>query len=472
MTIDEIPITIAQLHDDLKDRKYSTVNLVDTYLERIQSFDKEINSFITVTDDYAYAQAKARDRLISDNPKAFEEFPLLGVVFSIKDLYLTKGIRTTAGSKVLENYTAQYSATVIERLENAGAVIIGKANCDAWAHGASGENSDFGPTKNPWNKSYVPGGSSSGSAVSVASRFAFASMGTDTGGSIRQPASFTNLVGLKPTYGAVPRYGVVAMASSLDTMGHFTATVEDSENIFNITQGPDGKDATAKKADSTRQGIKEKYTIGIPKEYFIEGVDKDVINLIEQARGELEKLGIDIKEISLPHTKYAISTYYIIMSAEVSSNLARYTGVRYGNTRDSFGQEAKRRVMLGSYVLSSGYYDAYYLRAMKVRTRIREDFSRAFQKVDAIFAPVSPTPPFRIGEKVTDPLQMYLADIFTAAANLAGIPSIAIPAGFIESGLPVGFQLMGSPFSESVLFELGKKYQSVTEWHKRFPELT
>lgn len=470
MTIDKLPLTIADLHKDLKEQKYSAVDLVDTYLSRIDAYDKALNSLLTVTDDLAYAKAKDIDKLIVDNPNAFEEFPLLGVVFSIKDLYLTKGIRTTAASKVLENYVPQYSATAVERLEKAGVIIIGKANCDAWAHGASGENSDFGPTKNPWNIEYVPGGSSSGSAVSVASQFALASLGTDTGGSIRQPASFTNTVGLKPTYGAVPRYGVVAMASSLDTMGHFTRTVEDSERIFGVTGGQDNKDATVKEPVTTTFN-NESITIGIPKEYFIEGVDKEVLNVVNKAKVDLEKLGYKTKEISLPHTKYAISVYYIIMSAEVSSNLARYTGVRYGNSRDKFGQEAKRRIMLGSYVLSSGYYDAYYLRAMKVRTKLREDFENAFKEVDAILAPVSPTPPFKLGEKVTDPLQMYLADVFTAAVNLTGIPSLAIPGGFTKEGLPVGFQLMGPHFSESTLFYMGKKYQEITDWHLQVPEL-
>lgn len=470
MTVD-LPLTISENHKNLKDGVYSTVDLVKTYLDRINEFDKEINSFITVTDNYALKQAEDIDRVISKNSDAFEEYPLLGAVFSIKDLYLTKGIRTTAGSNVLENYIAQYSSTVIKKLEKAGAVIIGKVNCDAWAHGASGENSDFGPTKNPWSKDYVPGGSSSGSAASVSANFALASMGTDTGGSIRQPASFTNLVGMKPTYGAVSRYGVVAMASSLDTMGHFSRTAEDSQIIFNVTRGQDGKDATVKEATNDKDNVKDKYVVGIPKEYFVDGVDKEVIHLIEQARKELEKLGIETKEISLPHTKYAISVYYIIMSAEVSSNLARYTGVRYGKNRDSFGQEAKRRIMLGSYVLSSGYYDAYYLRAMKVRTKISQNFDDAFKEVDAIFAPVSPTPPFKMGEKATDPLQMYLADIFTAAVNLSGIPSIAIPAGFTDNGLPVGFQLMGPKFSENRLFDIAKKYQSVTDWHRKVPTL-
>ena len=438
-------------------------------MNRINAHDKDLNVFITISDEYAYKQARQADEIIANNPNAFSEFPLLGVVMGLKDMYLTKGIRTTAGSKVLENYKPQYSATTVERFEKAGAIIIGKLNQDAWAHGASGENSDFGPTKNPWNNDYVPGGSSSGSAVTVAANFSLAAMGTDTGGSIRQPASFNNVVGLKPTYGSVPRYGVIAMASSLDCMGHFTHTVEDSVRIFNVTRGQDAKDATVKFAGEFADT--KKYTIGIPKEYFVEGTNLEVISIIKQAQEVLEKQGITVKEISLPHTRHAVAVYYIIMSAEVSSNLARYTGVRFGKTRDHFGDEAKRRIMLGSYVLSSGYYDAYYLQAMKVSTKLRQDFENAFNEVDAILAPVSPTPPFKIGEKVNDPLQMYLADILTVAANLAGVPGISVPAGFTDTGLPVGFQLLGNHFSENTLFEIGKLYQQQTSWHEKQPDL-
>lgn len=474
MTINKLPLTISELHAGLKNKTFSVVDLVDSYLERINKYDKNLNAVLTVTEEYSYKQAKQAEEIITNNPNAFEEFPLLGVVVGLKDMYLTKGIRTTAASKLLESYIPQYSSTAVERLEKAGAIVIGKLNQDAWAHGASGENSDFGSTKNPWNTDYVPGGSSSGSAVAVSAQFSLASMGTDTGGSIRQPASFNNVVGLKPTYGSVPRYGVIAMASSLDSMGHFTHTVEDSETIFNVTKGPSETDATSQKV-SLEKAAKNEFTIGIPKEYFVEGTDPEVVSLMKQAIDTLEKQGIKFKEISLPHTKYAVSVYYIIMSAEVSSNLGRYDGVRFGNKRDSFGDEAKRRIMLGSYVLSSGYYDAYYLKAMKVRTKLREDFDKVFSAesngVDAIFAPVSPTPAFKLGEKVSDPLQMYLADIFTVAASLAGIPSISIPAGFTKDNLPVGFQLMGNHFSEKTLFEIGKIYQKSTDWHTKLPEI-
>lgn len=465
-----LPQDINTLHKEIKAHKYTCVDLVDRYLARINNFDKKINSFNTVSDDYAYKKAKKLDQSFSEKgSEVFKEYPLFGVVISLKDIYLTKGIRTTASSNVLKDYIPPYSATIVERLEKAGAIIIGKTNHDAWAHGASGENSDFGPTKNPWNLEYVPGGSSSGSAASVSADFALASMGTDTGGSIRQPASFTNLVGYKPTYGAIPRYGVIAMASSFDTMGHFTHTVEDCEKIFNVTHGPDGHDANAIESEYAK--TKSKYKIGIPKEYFEEGLDPQVKKIVENAIQVYKKEGIEIVDISLPNTKYAIPVYYIIQTAEVSSNLGRFDGVRYGYDRSHFGDEAKRRIMLGSYVLSAGYYDAYYVKAMKVRSLLVNEFSNAFDKVDAILAPVSPTPPFKIGEKSADPLSMYLADLLTASANIAGIPAMSIPAGFTKSNLPVGLQLMGKRWNEPILFDLGKLYQSKTDWHTKLPPL-
>jgi len=461
----KLPLTINQLQTELKAKKYSAVEIVDTYLSAIRKHDTTLNAFITITDEYAYKQAKNIDETIQNNPNAFDEFPLLGVVISVKDLYLTKGIRTTAASKVLEDYVPQYSATVVERLEKAGCILIGKTNCDAWAHGGSGENSDFGNTLNPWNLDYVPGGSSSGSAVSVAANFALASMGTDTGGSVRLPASFTGTVGFKPTYGRVSRYGVVSMASSLDTMGHFTHSVEDSEKLFAVTKGADHKDSTiADRKEITSQ----KKVLGIAKEYM-EGLDDDVADVLNRSQQQLEKLGYSFKEVSLPHMKYAVADYYIIQPAEVSSNLNRYDGVRYGNDRTGFGSEAKRRIMLGTYVLSSGYYDAYYLKAMKVRTKIIKDFEKAFETVDALFTPVSPTPAFKIGEKAADPLKMYMTDVFTVSANLAGIPGISLPAGIGNNNLPIGIQLMGPQFGENILFDIGKKFQSVTDWHTRLP---
>ncbi len=458
-----IPLTIKETQEGLISKKFSAVQLVDAYLGRIEKFDKDINSFLTLSDELAYLQAKEVDKKIEEMGKeAIKEYPLLGVTIAHKDLFMTKGLRTTAASKVLENYVPTYSATVVKRLEKAGAITLGKTNCDAWAHGASGENSDFGPTKNPWNKEYVPGGSSSGSAAAVSAQFSLISTGTDTGGSIRQPANFCGIVGFKPTYGAVPRYGVIAMASSLDSVGHMGLTVEDVEKVFEITKGEDRKDGTVKNAKlKTKNG---KLKIGIPKEYFIEGLDSEIEKSVKEAAGVFKNQGIELVEISLPYTRYAISVYYILQPAEVSSNLGRYDGIRYGKDRNLFGDEAKRRIMLGTYVLSAGYYDAYYLKAQKVRTKIVEDFENAFKKVDAIIAPVSPTSAFKLGEKTNDPLKMYLADILTAAANIAGIPGLAIPSKLSSDGMPLGFQLMGPRFSEPTLFKLGKLYQKTVNW--------
>ena len=444
-------------------KKFSAVELVSEYLSRIEKANPELNCFLTVSKDLAYSQAKNADKLINDyGDKALEDRPLLGVTVAHKDLFLTKGIRTTASSKVLESYVPAYSATVVDRLEEAGCILLGKTNCDAWAHGASGENSDFGPAKNPWNKDFVPGGSSSGSAAAVSADLTLIATGTDTGGSIRQPANFCGVVGFKPTYGAVSRYGIVAMASSLDCVGHITKSVEDAERVFGVTRGEDYRDSTVK--NSKLEIKNSKLKLGIPKEYFVEGIDKEVERSVLEAVKVFKKQNVEIREISLPHTKYAISVYYIIQPAEVSSNLGRYDGIRYGNDRGSFGDEAKRRIMLGTYVLSAGYYDAYYLQAQKVRTQVIEDFNKAFLEVDAIIAPVSPTPPFKLGEKADSPLEMYLADIFTVAANVAGIPGIAIPSGLTKSGLPLGFQLLGPRFSETCLFELGKLYQRSSDW--------
>jgi aspartyl-tRNA(Asn)/glutamyl-tRNA(Gln) amidotransferase subunit A len=472
--MNNLPLTISETQELLKNKEITAVQLVDKYLAQINKLNPDLNALITITDEYAYQEAKKRDLLIQNNPDAFDQFPLLGVVISLKDIYSTKGIHTTAASKILESYIPQYSATAVKKLEDAGAIIIAKANCDAWAHGSSGENSDFGPTKNPHNTDYVPGGSSSGSAVSVASQMSLASMGTDTGGSIRLPASFTNTVGLKPSYGAVSRYGVIAMASSLDSIGHFTHTVEDSRKIFNVTSGIDGFDSTVSDREPTSPKQSEgmsKLKIGIPKEYFVEGLDKEIKAKIDEVIKLYKDLDIEFVEVSLPHTKYAISTYYIIQPAEVSSNLARYDAVRFGNERNNFGKEAKRRIMLGTHVLSSGYYDAYYLKAMKVRTLIREDYTKAFQEIDALIAPVSPTLPFKLGEKSSDPMAMYLADIYTVAINLAGLPAISIPCGFSQNGLPIGFQLIAPHFEEKTLFDLGELYQSKTNFHLQTPKL-
>lgn len=459
----EIPLTIGATQESLKNKQLSAIELVDSYYARINSLNPRLNCFLTISQEVAYEKAKHIDKLIEDyQEKVFVDYPLLGACVSHKDLFLTQGVRTTAGSKVLESYFPAYSATYVDRVAKAGSILLGKTNCDAWAHGSSGENSDFGSTKNPWNLDYVPGGSSSGSAAAVAANLTLWASGTDTGGSIRQPANFCGIVGFKPTYGAVSRYGVVAMASSLDSIGHFTRCVDDVEKIFNVTKGEDGKDGTVKNAKFPMPNAKLR--LGIPKEYFIKGIDREVEEAVRKVAKTFEKCGVEISEVSLPHTKYANSVYYIVQPAEVSSNLGRYDGIRYGNDRNSFGSEAKRRIMLGTYVLSAGYYDAYYLKAMKVRSKIVADFDKAFDKVDAIIAPVSPTPPFKLGEKASSPLQMYLADILTVAGNLAGIPGLAIPSGFTQNGLPLGFQLLGPRFSEYVLFQLGKLYEKAVDY--------
>lgn len=461
---------IADNINNLKSKKYKAVELVDYYLNRIKKFDRNINSFITVTEDYAYEKARLIDKIITDSTSDTDKkYPLLGTVVAFKDLYLTKRIRTTAASNVLKDYIPVYNATAVERLENAGCIVIGKLNCDAWAHGSSGENSDFGNTCNPWNLKYTPGGSSSGSGAALASEFCQIATGTDTCGSIRLPANYCYKVGFKPTYGSVSRYGIVAMASSLDSIGHLANTSDDARRVYNVTKGPDGYDSTLKAGNNEvkKKGLK----VGVPKEFFVSGIDQEIEKNIERAITLFKQMGIEIVEVSLPHTKYGLSVYYIIQPAEVSSNLSRYDGVRYGNSRDVFGSEAKRRIMLGSFVLSSGYYDAYYMKAMKVRTIINKEVDEVFKKVDAIIAPVAPTPPFKLGEKIDDPLKMYLTDIYAATANLAGIPSLALPFGFSKDNLPLGFQLMGPRFNEEMLFTLGEGFENISGYSPRFASL-
>lgn len=454
--------TIKEAFEGLRSKKFSSVELTQTCLEQIEKHNSDLNIFLTVN-ERALEEAKIADDARTNG----SSYPLLGVPIALKDMYMTKGLRTTAASKVLENYIPQYDATAVKRLKDAGAVILGKTNHDAWAHGASGENSDFGPTKNPWNTEYVPGGSSSGSAAAVAMNMAIAASGTDTGGSIRQPASFTNTVGFKPAYGLVSRYGIIAMASSLDSIGHFTKTVEDSAIYLNITAGNDPMDATTTKnktpnyLEDIHEGVSG-IKIGVPKEYFSDGLDSQIKENIEQAVRKLEDLGARIIEVSLPHTEYGLACYYIIQPAEVSSNLARYDGIRYGYDRSYFGDEAVRRIILGTFTLSSGYYEAYYKKAMQVRTLIRRDFEHAFEKVNAIISPVSPTPPWKLGEKVDDPLKMYLSDVYTVIANLAGIPGLAVPSGFIGD-LPTGFQILGPQFSEKLLFRIGHAFEQTQE---------
>lgn len=469
MQLNELTITLAS--EKLKEKEFSSVELVTAYLERIKHLNPKLNAFITISEEEALDAARKADEKRAQG----ENLPLLGIPIALKDIYVTKGIRTTAASKVLENYIPQYDGTAVQKLKEAGAVIIGKTNLDAWAHGSSGENSDFGPTKNPYNLEYVPGGSTSGSPVAVASDMALMATGTDTGGSIRLPAGFCNVVGLKPTYGRVSRYGVIAMASSLDSIGHLTKTVEDNARVLQVTAGSDPADGTTPKKDvpdytaNLRKGVKG-LKIGVPKEYFTEGLDPRVKELTEKALKDLESQGAELVEISLPHTQYAIEVYYIIQTAEVSSNLARYDGIRYGNPRSSFGEEAKRRIMLGTYVLSAGYYDAFYKKAMQVRTLLIQDFAKAFNSVDVIITPTSPTPPWKIGAKTDDPLSMYLSDIYTVTANLVGVPGLAVPIGFID-GLPTGMQILGPHFSEDLLYQVGNAYESVKPFWKEKPKI-
>ena len=460
--MNNIPLTIKETQEGLKSKKFSAVELVDSYLAQIKKYNDEYNIFLTVTEEEAYEQAKSVNQLINNSENAFEQYPLLGVTTAHKDIFLTKGVRTTAGSKILESYIPQYSATAVRRIERAGGIMIGKLNCDAFAHGSSGENSDFGTTLNPWNKKYTSGGSSSGSGAALSANMSLITTGTDTCGSIRLPANYGYSVALKPTYGAVSRYGVIAMASSLDTVGPLGRCVDDIETVFNVIKGKDGLDGNVKNYENNSQKIK--FKIGIPKEFFVGGLDKEIEKNIQEVIKTYKKEDVEFVEVSLPSTKYGISVYYIIQPAEVSSNLGRFDGIRYGNDRNSFGEEAKRRIMLGSYVLSAGYYDAYYEKAMKVRTIIKNEVDEVFTKVDALIAPVAPTPAFKIGEKASDPLAMYLTDIYAATANLSGIPSLAIPSGFSSKKLPLGFQLMGPRFSEHNLFELGRKYHQEIDY--------
>ena len=465
-------LTIKTSHKDLVSKNISAQELTREILKRIKEMEPKINGFIRITEDLAINQAKKVDDLLANGQSISM---ISGVPASLKDVLVTKDVVTTAGSKILENFNPPYSATAAEKLLDNGLVLVGKTNMDEFAMGASTENSAYKITKNPWDESRVPGGSSGGSAASVAAGMCIYSLGSDTGGSVRQPASFCGVVGLKPTYGRVSRYGLIAMASSLDQIGPITKTVEDSAILLNIISGFDSKDATSavnKVPDYTKvlgksvKGLK----IGLPKEFFGEGISKDVKETILIAVKVLENLGAKIVDISLPRSKEAISVYYLIMPSEVSANLARYDGIRYGKTRDKFGAEVKRRLMLGTYALSSGYYDAYYLKAAKVRTLIREEFSNAFKKIDCIVGPTAPTTAFKIGEKIDNPLAMYLADILTVSANLAGIPAISLPCGFIK-GVPVGLQIMANYWQEETIFQVAYAYEQSQELYARKPNL-
>ncbi|KKQ80147.1 MAG: Glutamyl-tRNA(Gln) amidotransferase subunit A [Candidatus Daviesbacteria bacterium GW2011_GWA1_38_7] len=456
-------LSLLQTIDALKENKFSESELNEAYLKRIQSLNPKLNAFLEVVN-----QTK-------------------GIPSGIKDIICTQGIKTTAGSKILSNFIPPYDATVIKKLKSQNVNIIGKLNNDEFAMGSSGENSAYGPTKNPWNLTKVPGGSSSGSAAAVAADLCVFSLGTDTGGSIRQPASLTGVVGLKPSYGRVSRYGSIAMASSLDQIGPFTKTVADARLVLEWISGPDGYDSNVVEIASplrglamtslrggrlrrpTRQSLKG-IKIGVPKEYFGEGLDKNVEKVVRNAIDQMVKLGVEVVEISLPHTQYAVEVYYTMMFSEVSSNLARFDGIRFGNSRDHFGDETKRRIMLGTFALSSGYYEAYFTKAAKVRTLIKQDFEKAFQKCDVIVGPVSPTVAWNLGEKISDPLMMYLSDVYTIPASLAGIPGLSVPCGFVD-GLPVGLQILGKYMDEETILNVGEVYEKSTDWYKEKPKL-
>jgi aspartyl-tRNA(Asn)/glutamyl-tRNA(Gln) amidotransferase subunit A len=489
-------LTISDLQKRLISREASAVETVQAMLARIKAVDDQVKAFLSYDEADALRQATAIDKLIAEGASVANH-PLLGAPIAMKDVLAVKGHPLNCASKILGNFVSPYDATVTAKLRAAGAIVFGRLNMDEFAMGSSTENSAFFTTRNPWDTSRIPGGSSGGSAAAVAADECAAALGSDTGGSIRQPAALCGCVGLKPTYGRVSRYGLVAFASSLDQIGPFTKNVRDAALLLRAISGHDASDSTsvpepvpdyAATLDGNIRGLK----IGLPKEYFISGLDPEVEQAVNAAVKKLEELGAEVIEISLPHTEYAAATYYIIAPAEASANLARFDGIRYGarvngadpielysKTRgQGFGPEVKRRIILGTYVLSSGYYDAFYLRAQKVRTLIRNDFIKAFEKVDAIVTPTTPTPAFKIGEKSDDPMQMYLSDVFTISCNLSGMCGISLPCGFSQPStlnsqpaLPIGLQLLGKPFGESTILKIAHAYEQSTDWHKQKPVL-
>ena len=477
--------TIAEHAQALRNKEYSSVELTRHFLDRIHRLDGRLNSFVTVVDEQALSTAAQADERLRKGGAG----PLAGVPFAHKDIFCTQGVKTSCGSKMLDNFIAPYDATCVAKLKAAGTVMLGKTNMDEFAMGSSNETSHYGPVHNPWDLAAVPGGSSGGSAAAVAARLAPGASGTDTGGSIRQPAALCGITGIKPTYGRVSRYGMIAFASSLDQGGPMARTAEDCALLLGAMAGFDPRDST-----SVEQAVPD-YTatlndaiaglkIGLPKEYFGEGLDAKVAKVIEAAIQEFRNLGAEVVEVSLPNTALAVPTYYVVAPAEASSNLARYDGVRFGHRcaapkdlldlykrsrGEGFGAEVKRRIMIGTYVLSAGYYDAYYLKAQQLRKLISEDFKQAFQSVDVIMGPASPTVAFNLGEKVDDPVTMYLSDIYTIAVNLAGLPGMSIPAGLVGKR-PVGLQLIGNYFAEARLLNIAHRYQQATDWHARCPE--
>jgi len=481
-------LTGHEAHEHLMKRSFSSLELTQSFYRWIQKVDSKVAAYLTLTEEEAYQQAQRADERIAKGEGVHE---LTGIPLALKDILCTQSMRTTCGSKILDDFRPPYDATVIRRLRDSGAVFLGKVNMDEFAMGSSTENSGFGITRNPWDINRIPGGSSGGSAAAVAADECIASLGSDTGGSVRQPAACCGVVGMKPTYGRVSRFGLVAFASSLDQIGPITKDVTDCAILMNTINGHDANDSTSvnvKVPDYRKALINDVrgMKLGIPKEYFVEGMDQDVERAVWEAIKLLEKGGASINEVSLPNTEYAVATYYIICTAEASSNLARYDGVKYGyrargydglidmyaKTRaEGFGPEVKRRIMLGTYVLSAGYYDAYYRKAQQVRTLIKEDFERAFEEYDALLTPTAPTPAFMIGEKVKDPLQMYLSDIFTIPVNLAGIPGISIPCGFSGGGLPIGLHIIGKHFDEEKILRVAYTYEQRTDWHLKRPQL-
>lgn len=489
-------LNLQEIAAALRAGDFSCRELINSFYENIDQYDSIINAYLSIAPELALAQADRADERYAVWRKDPSQTipPLLGVPFAVKDVLCVEGLACTSGSRILENFSPAYNATAVQRLLDAGMIVIGKTNTDEFAMGSSTENSAFGPTHNPWKTDRVPGGSSGGSAAAVAARMAPVALGTDTGGSVRQPASFCGVTGLKPTYGSVSRYGLVAYGSSLDVVGAIGKTVNDVATIFKQIAGYDPLDATSRDPESNQShpssdagGSPGKelshFRVGIPREYFIDGIQNEVRDSINRAVGVFEQFGARIKKVYLPHTEFAIPVYYLIAPAEASANLARYDGIRYGprmssttlsqvyrRTRGSlFGDEVKRRIMLGTYSLSAGYYDAYYGQAQKVRTLIQEDFKKAFEEVDIIAAPVSPTTAFPIGKHTDEPLSMYLEDVFTLPANLAGIPAISFPVGSDKLGLPVGMQFMAPHFKEQVLFSVCSLYQQITDYHREKP---
>ena len=481
-------LTAHELHEKLKVREITAVELTESVFERIEEVEQQVKGYLTLTKELALEQAAAADRGFQNG----NEMPsLAGIPFAIKDVICTNGVRTTCASKILENFVPPYDATVMTKLNQQGVVMIGKTNMDEFAMGSSTENSAYQITHNPWDLTTIPGGSSGGSAAVVAADTAILSLGSDTGGSIRQPAALCGVVGMKPTYGRISRYGLIAFASSLDQIGPFTKDVTDCALVLNALCGKDEMDSTSVDVpvpDFTKSLINDVkgMKIGVPKEYFAKGLDAEVADSVQTAIGKLESLGASIVDISLPHTDYAIATYYIIAPAEASANLARYDGVRYGyrteeptdlinmykKTRsEGFGKEVKRRIMLGTFALSTGYQDAYYKKAQKVRTLIKSDFDDAFEKVDVIVTPTSPTPAFKLGERTEDPLQMYMCDVMTTPASHAGLPGISVPCGFVKNGLPVGLQLLAKPFAEESVLRVAYTFEQNTEHHLKKPEI-